>query len=170
MSTIYFEKSFKKSHDTVHDWAVALPSPTRESTMSLTGFDPSVLQPSCACCDGKVGIWNGLRAPCMPLNGCCHVGVCCQHTTCYTGCQPAASAAICLAGCVGKLPCYANSCLCMHGGCGKITLMFRPLTSWYCPQDCTKCSSVRSVAPSLNATKRAKSVVFRRPPSNLSSA
>merc|ERR1740117_864116 len=58
----------------------------------MTGFDPSVLQPSCAFCDNKCGIWNGL--------------------------QPGVAAAICLAGCVGKLPCAANSVLCMHGGFG----------------------------------------------------
>ena len=144
------------------------PTTPRIQRATMAGFDPAVLLPSCAFCDNKCGIWNGLRAPCMPLNGCCHVGVCCEHTTCWTGMQPGMACTICMAGCAGKLPCAASSALCMHGGFGEITLMFRRLTS--CPQDCTKCLSVRSVAPSLNATKKGKSVVPRRLQSNLSPA
>merc|ERR1711966_268234 len=63
-------------------------------------------------------MWNGCQKPFMTLNGCCHVGACCGHSSCWTGLNPTMCCGICLAGLSGAFPCAAYSCLCMHGGFG----------------------------------------------------
>merc|ERR1711865_386321 len=71
-----------------------------------------------SCTPGPCAIFSGFRKPCSPLNGCCHVGACCEHSTCWTGLLPAAWGGVALLQCSGQMPCNAYSCFCMHGGCG----------------------------------------------------
>lgn len=61
--------------------------------------------------------WQGVRCPMFPVTGCCHVGACCLHSLCWTGCTQAMMVP-CVGGLTGRMPCAAGSWLCMHGGFG----------------------------------------------------
>ena len=92
--------------------------------VNMTGIESAEdMRESCSC--GPFTTWTtvccmlcGSNSPCNPLAGCCHVGACCGHYTCWTGVHPMRVGAVALSACCGKFPCAAGSCFCMHGGFG----------------------------------------------------
>merc|ERR1711934_75041 len=78
--------------------------------MAPGGAPPTINRNICAC-------WQGLQCPMLPMTGCCHVGACCGHSVCWTGCTQMIVVP-CIAGCAGKMPIAAGSWCCFHAGCG----------------------------------------------------